>query len=62
MSFYLNKLSHESRKKPVDDLLSTQEGNCFICGKKIDPDVHMNHIDIDQVEPINSGGKDNPLF
>ena len=59
-SLYLNRLSNEERQELIDSLLGTQNGNCFICGKAIDPDVHGNHIDIDHVEPIKVGGKDGP--
>lgn len=59
-SLYLNRLSHEEYKVLVDKLLGTQNDNCFICGKKIDRDLHMDHIDVDHVEPIKSGGKDGP--
>lgn len=59
-SLYLNRLSPTDRKSLIDKLLSTQNENCFICGKKIDLEVHMNHIDIDHVEPLKSGGTDGP--
>ncbi len=59
-SLYLNRLSNEERKKLTLQLLETQSGKCFICGKEIDVDVPGLHIDIDHVEPISVGGKDGP--
>lgn len=57
-SLYLNKLSGNERQELVDRLLSAQTGNCFICTKPIDLEVHR--CDIDHVEPIKTGGKDHP--
>ena len=57
-SLYLNRLSNEQYLELIDDLLNTQSGNCFICAKPIDQDVHK--IDIDHIEPIKVGGKDEP--
>lgn len=59
-SLYLNKLNHDQRQELINNLLITQSGNCFICGKTIDLAVHANAIDIDHVEPIKLGGKDGP--
>lgn len=59
-SFYLRRLSGTGREELIETLLRTQKGNCFICGKQIDPAVHLNHIDIDHVEPTKIGGKDGP--
>ena len=59
-SLYLNRLTNEERKRLVETLLHTQNGNCFICGKEIDLAVHTNHIDVDHVEPTKTGGKDGP--
>ena len=59
-SIYLNRLTHEARQELIRSLLAAQTGNCFICGKAIDLDVHGSHIDIDHVEPIKAGGKDGP--
>ena len=59
-SLYLNRLSREDRTALERRLLSTQQGHCFICGKQIDPHLHMGNIDIDHVEPIVSGGPDDP--
>lgn len=59
-SLYLNKLTHEQRQELIESLLSSQSGNCFICGREIDMAVHANAIDIDHVEPTKVGGKDGP--
>lgn len=59
-SLYLSALSEKQRKELEQALLSAQRGVCFICGKEIDPELHANAIDIDHVEPIKTGGKDDP--
>ena len=59
-SIYLSRLTQEARQTLLTDLLLSQSGNCFICGKEIDPILHANHIDIDHVEPLKIGGKDGP--
>lgn len=59
-SLYLHALSPETRKDLEKKLLSTQNGKCFICEKSIDPALHAGQIDIDHVEPIKVGGKDDP--
>lgn len=58
-SIFLNKLSHEDREKLVKELLETQSGNCFICGKAIDLAIQSRNVDIDHVTPIKVGGADN---
>ena len=59
-SLYLNRLSQEDRRGLVSRLLSAQQNNCFICGQPIDLGVHDGHIEIDHVEPIKIGGRDDP--
>ena len=59
-SLYLNRLSPDQRDDLKKSLLNGQHGNCFICGKLIDPSLHGDNIDIDHVEPISVGGRDGP--
>lgn len=57
-SLYLHRLTSEQRDDLVSTLWKAQSGNCFICEKPIDLEVHAKSIDIDHVEPTNNGGKD----
>ena len=59
-SLYLRRTTHQDRKQLVDDLHSSQSGNCFICGRAIDLELHEGRFDIDHIEPLTSGGKDGP--
>ncbi len=59
-SLYLSGLSADQRGELERRLWDTQKGNCFICEKEIDLKLHQNAIDIDHVEPIKTGGKDDP--
>lgn len=59
-SLYLSNLSPEQRAELERRLWNAQKGVCFICEKEIDFKLHQNAIDIDHVEPIKTGGKDDP--
>jgi hypothetical protein len=60
-SLYLSRLSSEKRKELENKLWESQGHNCFICEKEIDLELHSTEIDIDHVEPITAGGKDDPI-
>ncbi len=59
-SLYLSALSEKQREELEKALWSAQHGVCFICEREIDLKLHANAIDIDHVEPIKTGGKDDP--
>ena len=59
-SLYLNRLTAEDRSSLLQELHTRQSGNCFICGKTIDLQLHKNSIDIDHVIPTSLNGPDNP--
>lgn len=59
-SLYLNNLTDDQRAELGKKLHAAQEGCCFICQKPIDLELHAEAIDIDHVEPIKGGGKDDP--
>lgn len=57
-SLYLNALDEKQRHELEKRLHDAQCGNCFICEKPIDLKLHAGAMDIDHVEPIKVGGKD----
>jgi hypothetical protein len=57
-SLFLSRLTTDEREALVGRLHEAQGGDCFICEKPIDLDVHGGSVDIDHVEPISLGGKD----
>lgn len=56
-SQYLNSLSQDDYKKLTLELAEIQNNECFICGKKIDFELHTTNID--HIIPLASKGKDN---
>lgn len=59
-SLYLSRLSQEKRAELLKELHELQTGNCFICEKPIDLELHKSSIDVDHVIPSSLNGQDNP--
>jgi len=59
-SRYLNSLNQIERMNLEKSLLETQNGVCFICGEPMDLKLHAGNLDIDHIEPMAIGGKDEP--
>ena len=59
-SLYLSALNADQRMELIKRLHEIQKGLCFICEEPVDLLVHADSIDVDHVEPVTSGGKDDP--
>lgn len=57
-SRYLGSLTKDQRADLERRLLELQGGKCFICGDPLD--LKLEQVDVDHVEPLGAGGKDNP--
>jgi hypothetical protein len=57
-SLFLSRLSTDQRDALIARLHEAQRGICFICGQPIDLTIHVKSLDIDHVEPLSAGGKD----
>ncbi|MYD36339.1 MAG: HNH endonuclease [Dehalococcoidia bacterium] len=58
-SLYLKRLSQPERDDLRDKLHATQSGVCYICEEPIDLEVHSGNLDMDHIEPLTAGGRDN---
>ena len=47
-SIYLAKLSTNDRISLIEKLHNSQNGNCFICGKSIDLNLHRDTKELSQ--------------
>jgi predicted transcriptional regulator len=59
-SKYLSSLNDSQRTSLEENLFAAQSERCFICGKSIDLSLHKGSIEIDHIEPLSVGGKDEP--
>jgi hypothetical protein len=57
-SLFLSRLSPDDRAELTRRLYDAQRGVCFICERPIDLDIHAGSLDIDHVEPLKTGGRD----
>lgn len=57
-SHYLSGLSKDERAGLTKRLHEIQGGSCFICAGTIDLIVQAESLDVDHVEPLSAGGKD----
>lgn len=60
-SLFISKLNQKELDSLRKKLFETQNGNCFICEKKIDLKLHSDSIDIDHIVPTKLNGKDDPM-
>lgn len=59
-SLYLAKLDPYEDTRLREKLWTAQEHVCFICEEPIDLTLHAGHLDVDHVEPLAAGGRDDP--
>lgn len=59
-SLYLSSLTPEQKEDLRKRLWEIQNGRCFICEHSIDLQLHKGALEIDHIEPISGGGKDDP--
>jgi len=59
-SLYLSSLIPEEKEELRKRLWEIQKGKCFICEHGIDLQLHKGALEIDHIEPISGGGKDDP--
>lgn len=59
-SLFLNSLDDKQRIELEKKLHAAQHGKCFICEKPLDLTLHAGAMDIDHVEPLKVGGRDDP--
>lgn len=56
---YLSSLNQKERNKLKKKLFDIQKGKCFICEDDIDLQLHDENLDIDHIEALSQGGRDN---
>jgi len=54
----LAALNNEERRALENRLLQRQSGKCFICDKVLDLVLHAGQLDVDHIEPLSRGGRD----
>ena len=57
-SRFVNSLSADALRAFRQKLFNIQAGNCYICRKPIDLQLHDGFLDIDHIEPLAAGGRD----
>jgi len=57
-SLYIGRLNAAELKFLRNKLHGIQHGKCFICEKPMDLTLHADALDIDHIEPLVGGGKD----
>ena len=60
-SRYVASLASEELRAFAEKLHSIQSGNCYICRKPIDLQLHEGALEFDHIEPLAAGGKDADL-